>query len=246
MAIPASRNDFKNYCLRRVGMPVIDLNLDDDQIEDRIDEALTFFWDYHFEGAEKVYYKYQYTALDITNRYITLPTNIIGAVNIFPVGSSLSTNNLFNIRYQITLNDLYDLTSTTMVPYYMAMQHIQFLEQLLVGQQPLRFSRYTNQLHLDMGWDNVNVGDYLIVEAYQVINPTVYAGVWSDRWLQRYATALIKRQWGENLSKFKDVKLPGGMMLNADQIWGSAQKEIETLEDEMINTWSLPVSDLIG
>jgi hypothetical protein len=246
MAIPATRAQFKAYCLRRVGAPVIDINVDDDQVEDRIDEALTFFWDYHFEGAEKTYYKYQIQQADITNKYITLPPNIIGAVNIFPVGEALSTNNLFNIRYQITLNDLYDLTATTMVPYYLAMQHIQFLEQLLVGQQPLRFNRYTNILHLDMGWDNVVAGQYLIVEAYQVVDPTVYAGVWSDRWLTRYATALIKRQWGDNLTKYTAVNLPGGNKFNADKIRDDAQKEVEMLEQEMITTWSLPVSDMIG
>jgi hypothetical protein len=246
MAIPTTRADFKAYCLRRVGAPVIDINVDDDQVEDRIDEALTFFWDYHFEGVEKTYYKYQIQQADITNKYITLPPNIIGAVNIFPVGEALSTNNLFNIRYQITLNDLYDLTATTMVPYYLAMQHIQFLEQLLVGQQPLRFNRYTNILHLDMGWDNVVAGQYLIVEAYQVVDPTVYAGVWSDRWLTRYATALIKRQWGDNLTKYTAVNLPGGNKFNADKIRDDAQKEVEMLEQEMITTWSLPVSDMIG
>jgi hypothetical protein len=246
MAIPATREDFKAYCLRRVGAPVIDINVDDDQVEDRIDEALTFFWDYHFEGAEKTYYKYQITQTDIDNKYITLPSNIIGAVNIFPVGESLSSNNLFNIRYQITLNDLYDLTATTMVPYYLAMQHIQFLEQLLVGQQPLRFNRYTNILHLDMAWDITFPGQYLIVEAYQVIDPTVYAGVWGDRWLGRYATALIKRQWGDNLTKYTAVNLPGGNKFNADKIRNDAQKEVEMLEQEMIKTWSLPVSDLIG
>jgi hypothetical protein len=246
MAIPATRADFKKYCLRRIGAPVIDINVDDDQVEDRIDEALTFFWDYHFEGAEKTYYKYQIQAADITNKYITLPSNIIGAVNIFPVGESLSSNNLFNIRYQITLNDLYDLTATTMVPYYLAMQHIQFLEQLLVGQQPLRFNRYTNILHLDMAWDITYPGQFLIVEAYQVIDPTVYAGVWGDRWLSRYATALIKRQWGDNLTKYTAVNLPGGNKFNADKIRDDAQKEVEMLEQEMIKTWSLPVSDLIG
>jgi len=246
MAIPATRSDFKAYCLRRLGAPVIDINVDDDQVEDRIDEALTFFWDYHFEGAEKTYYKYQIKQADITNKYITLPVNIIGAVNIFPVGEALSTNNLFNIRYQITLNDLYDLTATTMVPYYLAMQHIQFLEQLLVGQQPLRFNRYTNILHLDMGWDNVFAGQYLIVEAYQVVDPTVYSGVWGDRWLTRYAAALIKRQWGDNLTKYTAVNLPGGNKFNADKIRDDAQKEIEMLEQEMITTWSLPVSDMIG
>ena len=140
MAVPQSKADFKEYCLRKLGKPVIEINVDDDQVDDRVDEALRFYWDYHFDGTEKVYYKYQITQVDKNNKYITMPDNIIGVVNIFPVGQALNTNNLFNIRYQIALNDLYTLTSVSMVPYYMALQHVQFLEQFLVGQQPLRLS----------------------------------------------------------------------------------------------------------
>ena len=247
MAVPSSRAEFKKYCLRRLGAPVIDINVDDDQVEDRIDEALTFFWDYHFEGAEKTYYKHQISQTDIDNKYITLPSNIIGAVNIFPVGQSLSSNNLFNIRYQISLNDLYDLTATTMVPYYLAMQHIQFLEQLLVGQQPIRYNRYKNILYVDMQWDGMmQAGNYLVVEAYQVIDPTAFGAVWGDRWLIRYAAALVKRQWGDNLTKYTAVNLPGGNKFNADKIRDDAQKEINDLEQEMYTTWSLPVGDMIG
>lgn len=246
MAVPSSRADFKKYCLRRLGAPVIDINVDDDQVEDRIDEALTFFWDYHFEGADKQYYKHLVTSTNITNRYITLPANIIGAVNIFPIGQSLSTNSIFNIRYQISLNDLYDLTSTTMVPYYQAMQHIQFLEQLLVGLQPIRFNRYDNRLHIDTAWDNINVGDYIVVEAYQIVDPATYGAVFGDRWLIRYASALIKRQWGDNITKYDGVPLPGGLKFNGQKIRDDAQKEVEALEQEMYTTWSLPVADMIG
>ena len=128
MAVPNSRASFKEYCLRRLGKPVIEINVDDDQVDDRVDEALKYYWDYHFDGTDKTYYKKQVTQEDITNKYITVPSNIIGVVNMFPIGQNLSTNNLFNIRYQIALNDLYDLTATTLVPYYLAMQHIQFLE----------------------------------------------------------------------------------------------------------------------
>jgi len=246
MATPTTRKEFKEYCLRRLGKPVIDINVDDDQVDDRVDEALKFYWDYHFDGSEKTYYKHQVTSTDLTNKYITLPENIIGAVSIFPIGQSLSSNNLFNIRYQIALNDLYDLTSTTMVPYYMAMQHIQFLEQLLVGNQPIRYNRNMNKLYIDMGWDRVNVGEYLIVEAYQIVDPDVYVDVWKDRWLLRYATALIKRQWGDNITKYDGVPLPGGLKFNGTKIRDDAQTEIDKLEDEMINSYSIPVSDMIG
>lgn len=246
MAIPSTRDQFKEYCLRKLGKPVIEINVDDDQVDDRLDEALRYYWDYHFDGSEKIYYKQQITEEHKTNKYITLPENIIGAVNIFDLGSALGTNNLFNIRYQIALNDLYTLTSVSMVPYFMALQHIQFLEYMLVGKQPLRYNRHVNKLYVDMDWNRLNVGDYLIVEAYQVVDPTTYSDVWGDRWLARYATCLIKQQWGENMKKFQGMKLPGGLEFNGQKIYDEAVNERSMLEKEMIISYSLPVTDLIG
>lgn len=246
MAIPVDRATFKEYCLRRLGKPLNEINIDDDQLEDRIDDALQYFWDYHFSGSEKTYYKYQITAQDKTNRYITMPDNIIGVVNIFEIGQALNTNNLFNIRYQIALNDLYTLTSVSMVPYYMALQHVQFLEQMLVGKQPLRYNRYVNKLYIDMDWNIVNEGDYVIVEAYQVVDPEVYIKVWTDRWLQRYATCIIKQQYGTNLKKYGSMPLPGGITFNGQKIYDEATDEREELEKEMIRSYSLPVTDFLG
>jgi hypothetical protein len=247
MSVPTTRTQFKANILRRIGAPVIEINVDDDQVDDRIDEALSYWHDFHYDGQTKQYYKYgPITSTDQANKYITLPANIIGAVSIFPVGQSLSTNNLFNIRYQIALNDLYDLTATTMVPYYMAMQHIQFLEQLLVGNQPIRFERHSNRCYIDMDWTKVNVGEYLIIEAYGVVDPTVYADVWSDRWLQRYASALVKQQWAENLSKYTEVSLPGGTKFNAQNIMQTALAEKEKLEEEIRTTYSLPPAIFMG
>jgi hypothetical protein len=246
MAVPASRADFKEYCLRKLGKPVIEINVDDDQVDDRVDEALLYFADYHFDGSEKQYYKYQVTQTDIDNRYITLPENIIGAVSIFPVGQGLNTNNLFNIRYQIALNDLYTLTSVSMVPYYMALTHVQFLEQMLVGQQQIRYNRHTNKFYIDMDWNIINVDDYLIVEAYQVVDPNTYTNVWGDRWLARYAAALIKQQWGSNLKKYQGMQLPGGLTFNGQQIYNEATEERKELEAEMISSYSLPITDMIG
>jgi hypothetical protein len=246
MAVPSSRADFKEYCLRKLGKPVIEINVDDDQVDDRIDEALLYYADYHFDGTEKQYYKYQVTQTDINNKYITLPENIIGAVNIFPVGQGLNTNNLFNIRYQIALNDLYTLTSVSMVPYYMALTHVQFLEQMLVGQQQLRYNRHTNKFHVDMDWNIINVGEHLIIEAYQVVDPNTYTNVWGDRWLARYTTAIIKQQWGTNMKKFQGMMLPGGLTFNGQQIYNEATEERKELENEMITSYSLPVTDMIG
>ncbi len=246
MAVPATRAQFKEYCLRKLGKPVIEINVDDDQIDDRIDESLRYYWDYHFDGSHKTYYKHPVTQTDKDNTYITLPENIIGAINIFDVGDAVNTNNLFNIRYQIALNDLYTLTSQSMVPYFMAMQHIQLLEELLVGKQPIRYERHRDRLHIDMDWNKVDVGHFIIIEAYEIIDPDVWTDAWADRWLQNYCTAKIKYQWGSNLTKFVGLNLPGGVQFNGEKILDDAATEIAKMEEEMLNSYSLPNMDMIG
>ena len=240
--VPTTRAQFVSYILRRLGQGVIKINVSDEQVQDRVDEALKYYADYHYDGSEKVYLKHLVTQDDINNKYLVLPDNILGAVQIFPIGESLTSNNLFNIRYQIALNDLYDLTSVTMVPYYMAMQHIQFLEQLLVGRQPIRYVRTNQRLYLDMDWQRTAPGEFIVVEAYQLIDPNEFPKVWGDRWLARYASELVKRQWGENLSKFQDVSLPGGIKFNGAKIRDDADAEVKRLEAEMLNSFSEPPS----
>jgi len=247
MAVPTTRPEFKEYCLRKLGKPVIEINVDDDQVDDRIDETLRYYWDYHFDGTEKIYYKQQITANNVADKYITLPENIIGAVRVFPIADpSIRSDDLFNIRYQIALNDLYSLTSVSMVPYYMAMEHLSLIAELLVGQQPIRYNRHKDRLYVDMDWKKTNVGEYLLVEAYEIVDPNEYTQVWSDRWLQNYATAKIKYQWGSNLTKFTGMQLPGGVQFNGEKIFNDAQAEIEKMEAEMISSYSLPVSDMVG
>lgn len=247
MAVPTSRSTFKEYCLRKLGKPVIEINVDDDQVDDRVDEALKYYYDYHFDGSEKIYYKHEVTSTDRTNKYITLPENIIGAVSIFPVGDpSITGGDLFNMRYQIALNDLYTLTSVSMVPYYMAMSHISLIQEMLVGRQPIRYNRHNDRLYIDMDWEKIDDGSFILVEAYSVIDPDVYTDAWGDRWLQEYCTAKIKYQWGSNLTKFTNMQLPGGVQFNGEKILDDAKEEIEKLEREMINSYSLPVQDMIG
>jgi hypothetical protein len=246
MTLPVDRTSFKQWCLRKLGAPVINIEIDEDQLDDRVDEAFLYFMDYHFEGSDKIYYKYQVTQNDITNRSIKMPDNIIGVVDLFDIGQSLNTNNIFNIRYQIALNDLYTLTSVSMVPYFMAMQHIQFLELMLVGKQPLRYTRSKNILYIDMSWDLMNVGDYVIVVAYQVIDPDVYTRAWSNRWLLKYGTAITKQQWGNNIKKYGNMPIPGGVIFNGQQIYDEATKEKEELVHELIHSWSLSSVDMIG
>lgn len=247
MAVPSTRAQFKEYCLRALGKPVIEINVDDDQVEDRIDESLRYYWDYHFDGTEKIYYKHAITSEDKANKYITLPENIIGAVRVFPIGDpSIRSDDLFNIRYQIALNDLYTLTAYSMIPYYMAMQHLALISEFLVGQQPIRYSRHRDRLYVDTKWDNYNVGDFLLIEAYEVLDPDTFPDIWADRWLQNYCTQKIKYQWGANLTKFIGMQLPGGVQFNGEKILGDAKEEIAKMEEEMISKYSLPVMDMIG
>ena len=247
MAAPTTKAEFKEYCLRKLGKPVIEINVDDDQVDDRIDEALRYYYDYHFDGSDRTYYKHQITESDVANKYITLPENIIGAVSVFSIGDpSIRADDLFNIRYQIALNDLYTLTNVSIVPYYMVMEHLSLLTEMLVGKQPIRYSRHKDRLYVDTDWGNLRVGSFLLVEAYEIVDPAVYADAWNDRWLQNYATALIKRQWGSNLTKFTGMSLPGGVQFNGEKIYNDAVDEINKMEQEMISGYSLPVLDMIG
>ena len=247
MATPTTKATFKEYCLRKLGKPVIEINVDEDQVDDRVDEALRYWYDYHFDGSERVYYKHAITETDVANKYITLPENIIGAVSIFSMGDpSIRSDDLFNIRYQIALNDLYTLTNVSHVPYYMVMEHLALMNELLVGKQPIRYSRHKDRLHVDMDWNTVAVGEFLLVEAYEVIDPETWTDAYNDRWLQNYATTLIKEQWGSNLTKFTGMSLPGGVQFNGEKIYDDAVAERKKLEDEMISSYSLPVLDMIG
>lgn len=246
MSIPTNREAFKEFCLRRLGKPVIEINVDDDQVEDRLDYSLKYYYDYHFDGSEKVFYKHQVTVADIQNRYIVLPENVMGAVSVFDLGAGLSGGGIFNIQYQIALNDLYTLTSQSILPYYMTLQNLALMQEILVGKQPIRYNRHINQLHVDMNWARIKPGQFLVVECYQVVDPTEFRDVWNDRWLQRYVTAQIKQQWGSNLTKFTGMTLPGGVQFNGQAILDEATVEIKDLEQEMIFSYSLPSSDMVG
>lgn len=247
MANPRSRTELKNYCLRRLGHPVIEINIDEDQMQDRIDDALEFYRDYHYDGTERTYYKHQVTGTDITNEYIDVPTNINGIINVFPLGTGLNANNLFNLRYQITLNDIYDWSHAQFQNYTESMRRIALMEEVFVGKQPLRFNRHMDRLFIDMDWSTRTVaGEYIIIEAYRVLDPDTYTSVWGDRWLRQYCTQLFKRQWGENMKKFEGMQLPGGVQFNGQQIWNEADEEIKRLEEEVVNNYSMPAMDMIG
>lgn len=247
MATITSRQLFKEYILRRLGAPVIDINVDDEQVEDRIDDALLKFRDYHFDGMQHVYYPHQLTQSDITNQYVTLPEDFVGVTRVFDINDSYSAMNLFNIRYQLHLNELFNISSVSVTPYVVAMRHIEFLEEVFVGKKPIRYNRNTDKLYIDMNWqDDVLANQYIMIEGYREVNPTENPDVWNDPWLRKYTTALVKLQWGENLKKFEGMNLPGGVTFNGQKIWDEANEEINKLEDEVIMDYSLPVTDMIG
>ena len=246
MAQPTDRDSFKEWCLRKLGKPVIEINVDGDQVDDRIDEALSYYWDYHFDGTEKMYVKRQITQKDIENGWIPVPENVIGVVNIFPISGNLTGSGIFSANYQFVLNNLHDFVNYDMINYYMSFQNLAFMQEILSGRQPIRYNRHMNKLHVDVSKDKLNVGDYLVYECYQIVDPEYYTDVWKDRWLQNYATAKIKYQWGSNLTKFTGMNLPGNVQFNGERILEDAAEEIKKMEDEMITSYSLPITDMIG
>jgi hypothetical protein len=247
MAQPTTREQFKEWCLRKLGKPVIEINVDQDQVDDRVDEALSYYWDYHFDGTEKTYLKHQVTSDDKTNKYITVPENIIGVISIFDLSTNIATSSgMFNVQYQFVLNNIYDLTNYNTVHYYMSMENLQFMEKMLVGSQPIRYNRHMNRLYIDANWDTIEIGTYIVAECYSIVDPDQYVDVWKDRWLQNYASAKIKYQWGSNLTKFVGMNLPGNVQFNGEAILADALTEITKLEEEMISSYSLPVTDMIG
>jgi len=246
MAIPRSRREFAELCLRQLGKGAHNVEVTDEQIDDAIDIAMQWYVDYNAEAVEKMYYKHQITADDITNKWIPMPENIMGVVNIFPIGDALNVQNMFNIRYQIALNDLYTLTNVSLVPYYMAMQHIRLIEEILVGRPMYRYSKHLDRCYIDIDWAKVTTGSYLVLECYQVIDPELFPDVWGDRWLIKYTTALIKKQWGTNIAyKYVGMQLPNGKEFNP-KIYDDAVAEIAALEADALNSYSLPPMDYIG
>lgn len=248
MASINSREQFKEYCLRRLGFPVIDINVDDDQVEDRVDDALQYWQDYHFDGLQKFYYIHRVTQTDIDNKYLDLSnvqdgsntsTEIVGITRIFPIQDSSATVNMFDLRYQLRLNELYDFTSASYINYTMTQQHLRMLEQLFSGEVPIRFQRHMQRLFIDWAWGRTQapIGTVVVAECYATLNPDYYTRVWSDRWLKEYATALIKRTWGNNMKKFGGLMLPGGVTLNGKETYDEAIEEIKALETEMENNF---------
>jgi len=247
MATITSRSDLKDYCLRSLGAPVIEINVDNDQVEDRIDDAFQFYREYHFDAVEKVYLKHQMTANNISDQYIEISDAVVGVERVFPFMNKSTGTNIFDIKYQILINDLYTLMSTDLIYYTAVRQELELINQLLVGQKPIRFNRHMNRLYIDMDWTaDVAVGTYIIVECWRILDPDEFRNVYNDMFLKRYATAQVKKQWGNNLKKFAGVQLPGGVTLNGEIIYQEAIEEIRQIETEIQGRFELPVDMFVG
>jgi hypothetical protein len=319
MSIPITRESLKQYCLRDLGAPVLEINVDDDQLEDRIDQSLEFWRLYHYDGIEKLYMKQQIRASEIViqqsiaqtfklediitgqtsgatakvskenlrasagtlllvrnitgtfqanetiiagggqtatlvsatkrefdNKYIEIDDWVYGITRVLPFSQASSSKNLFDLQYQLRLNDLYDLSSTSIVYFKTVMSHLAMLDLELNGFPLYRFNRLQNRLYLDINWEtDIPLGDFIVVEAYRALNPAEFTKVWNENWLKRYVTAQFKRQWGTNLKKFSGIQLPGGVTLDGDKLYQEAMDEIQRLEDELQNK-SAPLEFFLG
>ncbi len=251
MANPTNRDTLIDYCKRKLGEPVLEINVDDDQIEDRIDEAIQYWQEYNSDAVYKTYVSYQVTDADVTNKYITLDNDVLYVTRLIPIGHSEGSNtNMFDIRYQMMLNDITDMQNYAgdLAYYHQLQQYISLLDMELSGVPQTTFVRHQNRLYIHGEFQNqdIKADEYIIYEAYKTIDSTAFTRVWNDRWLKAYSTALIKEQWGINLIKFEGMQLPGGIVMNGRQYYEDAQAEKNELEEKIRLEHELPADFFIG
>jgi hypothetical protein len=280
MAQPSTRQQLIDYCKRKLGYPVLEINVADEQIDDLVDDAIQFFQERHFDGVYPTFFKYKITQNDIdrgrakpsggvgintisvttnivgaattfnyyeNSNYLQVPPSIIGINKIFHYdGANSITHNMFSVKYQLFLNDIYYWGATEILSYAMVKTYLEDLDFLLTTQKQIRFNNRQDRLYLDVDWGAVTEGNYFIIDCYSTLDPSDYSKVWNDSFLKPYLTSLIKRQWGQNLIKFQGVKLPGGVELNGRQLYDDAQREIDILMEKMSSTYELPPLDMIG
>lgn len=263
---PNSRQTLIEYALRSLGHPVIQINVDWQQCEDRLDEALQFFSEYHFDGVQKCYFKYQLTQQDLDNKYISTGNiessigaidrpngnDIVSVIRLFRFGY-LTGNDMFNIKYQLALTDYFGInrglkgnTSVPLAGYDATMQYISLIEQFFDPEKAIRFSKVSDKIYIDSDMKEAVAGQYVIVEAYATLDPDEYPKIYNDRLLKKYITAQIKKQWGSNMSKYDGVQLPGGITFKGAQIYQEAIQEIAIIENELRDTHELPVNFMMG
>ena len=272
MAKPNSKEGLKDYALRKLGKPVLEINVDDDQIDDLIDDAIQLFHERHGEGIDRVFLKHQLTAaekekmldvqatttgtstagglasVDYTEgaNYLPLPDSIIGVNKVFKADSSTISAGMFNIKYQIFLNDLYYYGAIDLLNYGMVKSYLETLDYMLNPDVQVRFNKKNSRLYMDLNIKELTDNHFLIIDAFRIVDPQSETAVYNDHWLKQYTTSLIKRQWGQNLIKFTGVKLPGGLELNGRQIYDDAVMELEKLDEKLMSEYAMPPLDFVG
>jgi len=250
MATPNSRQSLIDFCLRRLGAPVIEINVDDDQIEDKVDDALQMYQEFHSDATYRTYLKHVITQTDKDNGYIPIDSNILYVSQLFPINPTFSSVNLFDIRYQMMLNSLGDFMNFAggMAYYYQMQQYLEFLDMVLSGYPQTTWSRHQDRLYVWGEWSNgdLDVGDYVVAEVYTAVDPDTFSSVYNDMFMKNYTTALIKQQWGMNMSKFEGMQLPGGVTISGRQILDDTNTELKELEEKLRLEQELPPDFFIG
>jgi len=281
MAKPTTRLELVDYCKRQLGAPVLEINVDDDQIDDLVDDTFQYFNERHFDGVEKMYMKYKLSEEDInrgkakgidgvgivtttatstnisgygtttsnwyeTSNFIQVPDAVIGIEKVFKFDSSSISGGMFSIKYQLFLNDLYYFNSVNLLQYAMTKSYLEDIDHLLTTDKQLRFNQRQDRLYLDLDWGAQQIGDFIILECYRALDPEAFVGAYNDSFVKKYLTALIKRQWGQNLIKFKGTKLPGGIELNGREIYDDAIQDLADIKERMSTEYELPPLDMIG
>ena len=251
MANPTSRATLIDYCKRKLGDPVIEINVDEDQLEDRVDEALQYYQEYHSDATLRTYLKHQVTSTDISNEYISLSSNIIFVSKLFPISSSFNSSfNFFDIKYQMMLNDIADLQNFAgdLAYYEQMQQYLSLIDVKLNGHPQVQFQRKQNRLYIfgDVADNDIKEGEYIVAEVYEIVDPSAHTSVFNDMWMKEYTTALIKQQWGSNLLKFEGMQLPGGVVLNGRQIFDDATTDIDKLRETIRMEHEMPPDFFVG
>lgn len=247
MAKITNKTKFVQYCLRQLGAPVINIEVHDLQIDDCYEDCVRMLQDFHMNGVERMYLKHQITQENLDLGYFTLPDSIIGVSKVFPLtGSQTGANYIFDINYQIRLNDLWDLSSASIGYYSMLRQYTNTLDQMFNGQPMYRFNRVQNRIYIDVAQPKLKLGMYLIFEVHKALLPEEFPELYEEPWMKKYMTALIKKQWGSNLKKFNNVQTIGGTILDGQLIFNEAVQDIEDLKVELRNTYEEPLNFYVG
>ena len=281
MAKPSTRQGLIDYCLRQLGAPVLEINVDDDQIDDLVDDTIQYFNERHYDGVERMYLKYKVSQDDIdrgkasgtdgvgivtttgtstnisglgtitsnfyeTSNFIQVPDSVIGIEKIFKFDTSSISGGMFSIKYQLFLNDLYYFSSVDLLQYAMTKTYLEDIDFLLTTNKQIRFNKRQDRLYLDIDWKSQNKDTFYVIDCYRALDPESFTQIYNDTFVKKYLTAIIKRQWGQNLIKFNGVKLPGGIELNGRQIYEDAMRDLEDIKQRMSTEYELPPFDMIG